>query len=123
MNGQKSSAVNVVLMALVGLLVGFIGGYFVGQRSAPAGAGTVAANAAGVVNCPHQLETKDQWIIAGLRCPGTEDAQVALLGCHCTIAHTIEDRVKSELAAGKTGQQIRDELMMEYGARLNFKTQ
>jgi hypothetical protein len=123
MNGQKSNSVNVILMALVGLLVGFIGGYFVGQRSAPAGGASLATNTAGTLNCPHTLETKDQWIIAGFRCPGTEDAQVALLGCHCNIAHAIEDRVKAELAGGKTGQQVRDGLMMEYGARLNFKTQ
>jgi hypothetical protein len=123
MNGQKSGSVNVVLMALVGVLVGFIGGYFIGQRSAPAGAGTVAAGAASTVNCPHQLDAKDQWIIAGFRCPGTEDAQVALLGCHCAVAHAIEDRVKAELTAGKTGQQVRDGLMMEYAGRLNFRSQ
>ncbi|HWO57399.1 MAG TPA: hypothetical protein VNN55_07525 [bacterium] len=121
MNGQKGGSVNVVLMAVVGLLIGFIGGYFVGQRTAPAGAG-MAAGAGTTATCPHQLDVKDQWIIAGFRCPGTEDSQVALLGCHCNVAHAIEDRVKSELAAGKTGQQIRDELMTEYGDRLKFRT-
>lgn len=121
MNGQKSGSANTVLMALVGLLLGFIGGYFVGQRTAPAGAGTMIAGQPGAVSCPHTLESKDQWIIAGFRCPGTEDSQVALLGCHCNIAHAIEDRVKAELAGGKTGQQVRDGLMMEYADRLKFK--
>jgi len=121
MNGQKSGSVNVVLMALVGLLVGFIGGYFIGQRSAPAGAGMALTGAAGTVACPHTLESQDQWIIAGFRCPGTDDMQTALLGCHCAVAHALEDRVKAELAGGKTGQQVRDGLMMEYADRLKFR--
>ena len=121
MNGQKSGSVNIILMALVGLLIGFIGGYFVGQRTAPATASTTVAGANGTVVCPHALDAKDQWIIAGFRCPGTEDAQVALLGCHCNVAHAIEDKVRAELAAGKTGQQVRDGLMMEYADRLKFK--
>jgi cytochrome c-type biogenesis protein CcmH/NrfF len=124
MNGQKSGAVNIVLMAVVGLLVGFIGGYFIGQRNAPIATTTALAGATTPgAPCPHQLDGKDQWIIAGFRCPGTETEQAALLGCHCPTAHGIEDRVKTSLAAGKTGQQVRDELMMEYGARLNFRTQ
>lgn len=121
MNGQKSGSVNVVLMALVGLLVGFIGGYLVGQRSAPVGGAAIAGGAAGLASCPHQLDAEDQWIIAGFRCPGTADGQVALLGCHCTVAHAIEDRVRAELAGGKTGQQVRDGLMAEYGDQLKFR--
>ena len=125
MNDQKSGT-NVVLMAVVGLLVGFIGGYFIGQHSAQqsaALANTAAVGAANGVVCPHQLDAKDQWIIAGFRCPNTDTAQVALLGCHCPVAHNIEDLVKAQLASGKTGQQVRDQLMMEYGDRLKFRGQ
>ncbi|MEW5702734.1 MAG: hypothetical protein AB1792_10965 [Candidatus Zixiibacteriota bacterium] len=119
MNGQRAGAVNVVLIALVGLLIGFIGGYVIGRNAAPvASSATVATG-----TCPHQLDPKDQWILVGFRCPGTDTAQVALLGCHCNTAHGIEDFVKAELAAGKPGQAIREELIAQYGDRLKFRGQ
>ena len=121
MSNQQQSSVNVVLMAIVGVLVGFIGGYFIGQNMAPAANIAAGTLAAGSAPCPHTLDAKDQWIIAGFRCPGTDTMQVPLLGCHCPTAHGIEDKVKSEIAAGQTGQQVRDGLMAEYHARLNYK--
>lgn len=119
MNGSsKGQPVNAILMALVGLLIGFIGGYWVGRGNALP-AGTVATQAA-VAQCPHSLEEKDRWILAGFRCPGTADAQVLLLDCHCPTAHGIMDEVKSELAAGKTGEQVREQITQEFGDRLKF---
>lgn len=119
MNGSKGG-MNALLLVVVGILVGFIGGYLVGQNfqtGAPAG---VQATAGGAVNCPHALDIKDAWILAGFRCPGTADSQVLLTDCHCPTSHGIEDRVKSELANGKPGQQIRQELIEEYGDLLKF---
>ncbi|MBI3872184.1 MAG: cytochrome c-type biogenesis protein CcmH [candidate division Zixibacteria bacterium] len=126
MNGQKSGSVNVVLMALVGVLVGFIGGYWIGQHS-QVGVAVQAANLATANNgetfCPYALDAKDEWILAGFRCPNTDTVQASLLGCHCSVAHGIKDKVKKELAAGKGGQQIRDEMIAEYGNRLKFRGQ
>jgi cytochrome c-type biogenesis protein CcmH/NrfF len=120
-NGSKGGSVNAILIALVALLVGFIGGYLVGRQS-PLAAGTVATQAT-VAECPHQLDEKDRWILAGFRCPGTETAQVLLLDCHCHTAHGIMDQVKSELAAGRTGTEIREEIMNQYGDLLKFPGQ
>lgn len=121
MNGSKGTSVNAILLTLVALLIGFIGGYFVG-RDNPLPAGTVATQAT-TQECPHQLDEKDRWILAGFRCPGTDNAQVLLLDCHCYTAHGIMDQVKSELAAGKSGDQIREEILQQYGDRLKFAGQ
>lgn len=123
MNDQRGGAVNVVLIALVGLLVGFIGGYVIAQKTSGgfAGSGTVSGTAATI--CPHELDAEDQWILVGFRCPGTDSVQTSLLGCHCNTAHGIKDFVKAELAAGKSGQTIREELIARYGDRLKFRGQ
>ena len=121
MNGSKSTPVNAILMALVGLLIGLIGGYWAG-RSNPLPAGNLPTQAA-TAECPHSLDAKDRYILAGLRCPGTDNAQVLLLDCHCPTAHGVMDQVKSELAAGKTGEQIREEIMQQYGDKLKFAGQ
>jgi hypothetical protein len=70
--------------------------------------------------CPHALSQTDRWILAGFRCPGTDSLQAALVDCHCPAAHAIQDQVKSELELGYAGDRIRQELMDEYGRRLEF---
>lgn len=122
MNGQaKNPQVNAILMALVGLLIGFIGGYWAGRGTALP-AGNVATQAT-TAECPHSLDQKDRYILAGFRCPGTETAQTLLLDCHCPTAHGIMDQVKSELAAGKRGETVREELTQQYGDKLKFAGQ
>lgn len=117
---MNAAKVNTALMLIVGLLVGFIGGYLIGQNN-PGGipSGSVATQT-GAVQCPHALAPADRWILAGFRCPGTDSLQAALVDCHCPVAHGIQDRVKSELELGHTGERIRQELMDEYGRRLDF---
>ena len=122
MNGTKSNAVNAVLMALVGLLVGFIGGYLIGQsRPQQVVEGTLASQVGQPVKCPHDLEPKDAWIEAGFRCPNTDTVQILLSDCHCPVAHALKDRIKAELSQGKTGQEVRAELIAEYGDRLKLR--
>lgn len=124
---SKNSPVNAVLMALVGILVGFIGGYLVGQDRGAAGTfGAAGANpfqTSATANCPHSLDAKDNWILAGFRCPNTDESQALLSDCHCTLSHAIHDLVKADLQGGKAGQDIRDALVAQYGARLNFAGQ
>jgi cytochrome c-type biogenesis protein CcmH/NrfF len=121
-NGSsKNTSVNAILMALVGLLIGFIGGYWAGRGTALP-AGNVATQAT-QAECPHSLAQQDRYILAGLRCPGTDASQVLLLDCHCPTAHGIMDQCKSELAAGKSGEVIREEIMQQYGDKLKFAGQ
>ena len=120
MNGTKGNMINAILMALVGLLVGFIGGYLIGQ-SRPQAPVTQLTNQTSLTQCPHNLEAKDVWIEAGFRCPGTDTTQALLSDCHCAIAHALKDRIKGELAQGKQGQEIRQTLIAEYGDRLKLR--
>jgi len=119
-NGAKSSTINAILMALIGLLIGFIGGYLIGQGRPQAPVTTLATQTA-PTNCPHDLESKDAWIEASFRCPGTDTVQVLLSDCHCPIAHALKDRIKAELAQGKQGQEVRQTLIAEYGDRLRLR--
>lgn len=120
MNGTRSSAINATLVALVGLLIGFIGGYLIGQSRPQVPANTLTSQTT-PVKCPHDLEPKDAWIEAGFRCPGTDTVQVLLSDCHCPVAHALKDRIKAELAQGKPGQEIRQGLIAEYGDRIKLR--
>ena len=124
MSGQSNSPVNAVLIGLVGILVGFIGGYLIGQGNAPvAVANQAAAFGQPASNCPHNLELQDISVLAGFRCPGTEDSQTLLTDCHCGVSHGIMDLTKSELAAGKSHEEIRTQVQEQYGDQLKFKGQ
>jgi len=119
-NGTKSNTVNAVLMALVGLLIGFIGGYLIGQgRPQPTTITSTGQTTPGP--CPHDLDAKDAWIEAGFRCPATDTVQVLLSDCHCPVAHALKDRIKAELSQGKKGQEIREGLIAEYADRLKLR--
>jgi cytochrome c-type biogenesis protein CcmH/NrfF len=123
MNDQKSGSMNTVLMAVVGLLIGFIGGYFIGQHNSPATSQALLAQTANTTTLPPQLQSKDEWIVAGFRCPNTDTVQISVLDCQCYVSRGIKDHVNAELTAGKTGDQIRSELLMQYGDRLKFHGQ
>ena len=123
MSESKGNAVNQVLLGVVGLLIGLIGGYWIGQSNQTLPTNADLSIQSTTANCPHALDTKDAWILADFRCPGTDGAQSRLLTCHCLTAHGIQDRVKSELAAGRTGEEIRAGLIAEYGDKLKFAGQ
>jgi hypothetical protein len=124
MSGQSNSSVNAILIGLVGILIGFIGGYLIGQSNAPIAAATQGATfGQATANCPHNLQPKDLGILAAFRCPGTEDSQVLLTDCHCGVAHGIMDLTKAELAAGKTPEVIRGRIETDYGDKLKFAGQ
>ena len=123
MNAVKGNVSNAVLMTIVGLLVGLIAGYWIGRGEGPRTATGSSPAQSATANCPHKLEPEDVYILAGFRCPGTADTQALLSDCHCAVAHGIEDMVKSKLAGGKSGEQIRAELIGEYGDRLKFTGQ
>jgi hypothetical protein len=110
---DRPSPLNLLLVLILSLLVGFISGYLFGQRG-PISAGTVTAQGP----CPHELGPEDEYIIAGWSCPAPA-CQDPLLTCHCELAHQIKDRVKQELGQGKDGTEIRAELERQYGAQLH----
>ncbi|HUU46760.1 MAG TPA: hypothetical protein VM118_13605 [Acidobacteriota bacterium] len=108
----RTGSINLALVLVASLLLGFVGGYLVGQRGPiPAVMRTATAG------CPHDLDPSDAYIVAGFICPNPAH-QDLLINCHCEIAHALKDRIKQELSEGKDGTQIRRELEEQYGARL-----
>ena len=110
---KPSGSINPALVLLASLLVGFSGGYLVGQRGPIAAVSMQAV----VRGCPHQLDPADQYIIAGFQCPNPADMR-PLQDCHCDLAHQIKDWIKEELSKGKDGPEIRRALEERYGAKL-----
>ena len=123
MSDSKTDTVNTILITVVGLLIGLIAGYFIGRGERPAISDAALSGQTSTENCPHVLDAKDRWILDGFRCPGSADSQVPLNDCHCVVAHEIQDRVRAALTAGKSGEQIREEIIAEYGDRLKFAGQ
>jgi hypothetical protein len=114
---RESGPVNLLLVALLGVLVGSIGGYMVGQHGPIA----VTADSGVAPPCPFELSAADEYIIAGFSCPAPA-CQDPLHSCHCDMAHEIKTKIKQELGQGKDGAAIREELIQRYGAQLRKAT-
>lgn len=110
---QSTLPASPILLILVGILAGFVGGFFVGQQGPMA----VTAGAVAAGPCPDELAQVDEYIIAGFICP-IPPCQDELLTCHCEGAHKMKNKIKQELAQGKDGLIIREELKAQYGAAL-----
>ena len=110
---RKSGPVNILLVALLGLLVGSMVGYTVGRHGPMA----VAADPGIAPPDPFALSAEDEYIIAGFSCPAPA-CQDPLLTCHCDVANDIKTKVKQELGQGKEGSVVRQELIAQYGAQL-----
>ena len=107
-----SGSINLLLVLTAALLLGFLGGFLVGQRGPISAATTTVAGP-----CPNELDPADAYIIAGFICPAPA-CQDQLSSCHCDIAHKVKDQVKQELGQGKAGSEVRHDLEKQYGARL-----
>lgn len=108
----RSGQISGVLLLVVGLLAGFVGGYAIGQRGAPAGP-LVLDSPTATSDCPHELDPGDQDILAGFICPAPQCAD-PLLTCHCDIAHQIKDEVKQMLADGQSPDEVREEIRAKH---------
>lgn len=111
---SKSTAgpVSGVLLLIVGLLAGFIGGYAIARQGAPAT--PVTSNTLNpAANCQHALDPADRPVLTGIICPSPECTD-PLLDCHCDIAHQIKDRAKELLAQGKSHEEVRREIKLQY---------
>jgi hypothetical protein len=107
------AGVNPTLVLVFCLLVGGVAGFFVGQG------GPIASSVAVQTGTdPTLLTALDEYIIAGFRCPSPACPQCELRNCECAESQGIRERVKQELAQGKDGTVIRQELMAQYGAQL-----
>lgn len=115
MQKQGSPGPNSYLVLVLAILVGIIGGYFVGQQ------GPISAQiATSTIVDPTMLSPLDEYIIAGFRCPSPACPSCELKTCECEQAKGIRSRVQQELGQGKNGTEIRTDLMAQYGDQLKF---
>lgn len=115
MNAARNAigGVSPTLILVLCLLLGGVSGFVAGQS------GPIASSVAVQTGTdPTLLTALDAYIIAGFRCPSAACPQCELRSCECAEAQGIRERVKQELAQGKDGTVIRQELMAQYGAQL-----
>ena len=109
----RSAPLNLILITILGVLIGGIGGFILGQRGPIA----VTADPGIAPPDPFALSVQDEYIIAGFSCPAPA-CQDPLLTCHCNEANEIKSSIKQELAQGKEGSVVREEMIQKYGAQL-----
>ena len=112
---NSAARVNTILLFVIGLLAGGIGGYFIGQRTAPTGT-TPVATTQPILN--DVIAAKDAWIVAGFTCP-MPGCTNPLLTCPGELPRRIRDWVNQQLAAGRSGADIRAEIERVHGANLH----
>lgn len=116
-NTQTSTRVNSLLLLVIGLLVGVIAGYMYGRSEGPGRTAAVSGNAT-LLN--DRIAPENQWIVEGMNCPML-DCNNTLLECSGDLPRQIRDWVNKQLATGRAGQDIRNEIIRTHGDNL-FKT-
>lgn len=116
-NAQTGGRVNSLLLLVIGLLVGVIAGYMYGRSENPTGTSNITGTT-GFLN--DRIAPENQWIVEGLNCP-MPGCTNTLLECSGDLPRQIRDWVNKQIAAGRAGQDIRNEIIRTHGDNL-FKT-
>ncbi len=116
-NTQTAGRTNAFLLLVIGLLVGVIVGYMYGRLDSPGGTAGVSGDTA-LLN--DRLAPENQWIVEGFNCPMLGCTNT-LLECSGDLPRRVRDWANKELAAGRLGQDIRNEIIQTHGDNL-FKT-
>ena len=109
-NATSTARINTILLLIVGLLAGGIVGYILGHQ------GAVQSTATGQValQLDDVLSVEDAWIVDGLTCP-MPGCRNPLLTCQGELPRRIRDWINSQLRAGRTGDEIRAEIIATHG--------
>lgn len=103
------------LMLVLCLLLGGMAGFAVGQG------GPIASSVAVQTGSdPTRLSPVDEYIVGGFRCPSAACPSCELKTCGCEESQKLREKVKQELAQGKDGAVVRQELMVQYGSSLQM---
>ena len=116
-NAQTTTRVNALLLLIIGLLIGVIGGYLFGRSENPGGTAGMTGTTTFLND---RLAAENQWIVEGMNCP-MPNCTNTLLECSGDLPRQIRDWVNKQVAAGRAGQDIRDEIIRTHGDKL-FKT-
>ena len=116
-NAQTAGRINSILLLVIGLLAGAIAGYLYGRSGSPGGSPATAGNTA-LLN--DRLAPENQWIVDGMNCPMPGCTNM-LAECSGELPRKVRDWINRELAAGRSGQDVRSEIIRVHGDNL-FKT-
>lgn len=104
-----------MLVLVLCLLVGGMAGFMTGQD------GPIASHIEVRTGTdPTLMSALDEYIIAGLKCPSAACPSCELRSCGCEESQKLRGRIKQELAQGKDGTVIRQEIMAQYGSLLKM---
>lgn len=109
-NPISAARINTILLLVVGLLAGGIVGYIIGHQGAAQNVipGTVALQLNDV------LSPDNAWIVDSLTCP-MPGCYNPLLSCQGELPRRIRDWVNSQLNSGRSGDEIRAEIIATHG--------
>ena len=116
-NGQTAGRINSLLLLVIGLLVGVIAGYLYGRSGNPGGT-PAATGSTALLN--DRLAPENLWIVEGMNCP-MPGCTNKLAECSGELPRKVRDWINRELANGRSGQDIRSEIIRVHGDNL-FKT-
>lgn len=103
------------LVLVLCLLLGGMAGFVVGQGGPIASSVEVQTGVD-----PTRLSAVDEYIVSGFRCPSPACPSCELKTCECEESQKLREKVKQELAQGKDGAVVRQELMVQYGSSLQM---
>ncbi|MBI3872488.1 MAG: hypothetical protein HY304_05370 [candidate division Zixibacteria bacterium] len=112
-----SSPMNMALLLIVALLIGAIGGFLVGRAMlTPLPPAQVAAQPA-LNQLNDVLSAENVWIVEGFSCP-MPDCHNPLATCQGELPRRIRDWINSQLASGRSGKDLREEVIRTHGQAL-----
>jgi len=109
------AGVNPLLILTLSLLISGIAGFVVGQSGPIASSVEVQTGID-----PTRLSAVDEYIVTGFKCPSPACPSCELKTCGCEESQRVREKVKQELAQGKDGSVVRQELMVQYGSQLKM---
>ena len=114
---QHAGRMNSLLLTVVGFLIGVILGYMYGYSEDPGYTSSAAGNATSLND---YIAPENRWILEGMNCP-SPNCTKTLLKCTGDVARRHRDWVNKQLTAGRSGRDIRNELIQNHGDAL-FET-
>ena len=111
--------INTLLLLLVGLLSGGIVGYLLAQSETSSTPATAAIQT--TIQLNDVLPIEDVWIVGGFSCP-VPGCTKPLLTCQEALPRQIRDWVNSERVRGRSGEEIRAEIIQTHGPSLDKLT-
>lgn len=116
---DNTEIVNLALIFVIALCAGGISGFLVGGFPPPA---PPSERTHGLpIHYPETLSVENTWIVADFSCP-EPGCNKMLLECQNNLPRRICSWINQELARGRSGEDIRQALIIQHGEKLNKRS-